>query len=45
MKNPNHPSGSQTEDERTALDTRIVVIALIVFIAVFGVGLAFHYMR
>jgi hypothetical protein len=45
MKNSNHPSGSQTVEDGAVLNTHSAVITLIVFIAVFGAGLAFHYMR
>ena len=40
-----HPSGSQTEEDRAVFDTYSAVMALTVFIAVFGAGLALHYMR
>jgi len=40
-----HLFGSQTEEDRSVLNVPTAVMALIVFIAVFGAGLAFHYVR
>jgi hypothetical protein len=40
-----HLFGSQTGEDRSVLNVPTAVMALIVFIAVFGAGLAFHYMR
>ena len=40
-----YPSGSQTEEDRTVLDIHSAIMALTVFIAVFGAGLALHYMH
>ncbi|MGC2712654.1 MAG: hypothetical protein WA366_04680 [Pseudolabrys sp.] len=45
MKNSKDPFGSKTDEARTVLSTRCVVVALIAFIAVFGAALAFHYLR
>jgi hypothetical protein len=45
MKNSKDPFGSKTDEARTVLNIRSVVVALIAFIAVFGAALAFHYLR